>query len=627
MQDSSSSMALSTSDILCLQANLGMGGCVVSVHEPIEAAAWIENNWEDPLLASIQDSGCCGPVPFMLFPTKPALAIFGGAGDPFLKSAAESLAKLSGFHVVIQPAGENPMGTSCVLQFPSSANNLCYSSSSHGTQLGNVLDQGSQTEANNARQGYRDPMGGDRSEGTAGGSDESRRGGDDGGTGSDKDDSDPTNTHGQHPNRRWHLNDNGGGDGGDGGGGPTAINDNWESHLHQTSLNLDLKLSSHTYAISIGYNFKFKINRETDLPIDLENLGRSLSQPEVIALVDFEIETRPRETRVDRSYANIGFVAHREQSIMQRKFLPRGFDLPEKLYKHGQQHEVQKGINTALGFSQGAPLATATFSYNSKHGSMVEATDSKALPRCRVDHEIGERWNKDARSYTSYNIAYQPQDMRLDVERSESHPLEVKVGMGINLRPSGAEAPLPRISFINRNQVLIWVADPTCKARVRGIVVLMSSYLDNIRTEEKLSIYEQEEVDLTHTGTSKLLGNSKSFTQKEESKPGTISLSIAKVERAPSSSKFGAFITRLGQRSSTPMGEIPPHEFLARGWDAENNQWRSVLWPALDQHFRAADLEQTQPAWKIQWKTTPNKMIRGTGQTTGSGIDKGKGRC
>ncbi|KAJ7127951.1 hypothetical protein C8R44DRAFT_101163 [Mycena epipterygia] len=194
--------------------------------------------------------------------------------------------------------------------------------------------------------------------------------------------------------------------------------------------------------------------------------------------------------------------------------------------------------------------------------------------------------------------------------------------MGINLRPSGAEAPLPRISFINRNQVLIWVSDPASKARIRGIVVLMSSYLDNIRTEEKLSIYEQEEVDLIHQG----ILQSPEETKNEGPKQGTISLSIAKVQScgASSSKKIGSFIAKFGQRSSTPIGEIPPHEFLARGWDAENNQWRSVLWPALDQHFRAADLERTSPAWKIQWKTAP-KTIGSQKQTARSA--KGKERC
>lgn len=54
------------------------------------------------------------------------------------------------------------------------------------------------------------------------------------------------------------------------------------------------------------------------MPIDLNDLTRPLSRPEVIALVDFEIETRPRETQVDRSYASLGFVAHRTKSIIQR---------------------------------------------------------------------------------------------------------------------------------------------------------------------------------------------------------------------------------------------------------------------------------------------------------------------
>jgi hypothetical protein len=151
------------------------------------------------------------------------------------------------------------------------------------------------------------------------------------------------------------------------------------------------------------------------------------------------------------------------------------------------------------------------------------------MPKCRVDYEIGDRWNKANKSYSSYNIAYQTQNIRLDDERSEYRPLEVKVGMGINLDPAasvltieirgltchrfkGSEKPLPQMSFVNRNQVLIWVSDPTSKSCIRGIVVLMSvspeyissytespffqSYLENIRTEEKLSIYEQEEIEL-----------------------------------------------------------------------------------------------------------------------------------
>jgi len=237
------------------------------------------------------------------------------------------------------------------------------------------------------------------------------------------------------------------------------------------------------------------------------------------------------------------------------------------------------------------------------------------MPRCRVEYETGDEWDEDNKSYSSYNIVYQSQDIRVGTEPVEFHPLETKVGMGINLRPAGSKQPLPQISFINRNQLLIWVSDPTSKARMRGIVVLTSSYVDNIRTEEELSIYEQAQIELG----SQSLNVPK--CKKEEHKPGTISLSIAQVQNqgVAGSNKFRtavpswvpSFITKHGQRSSaTPVTGIPSHEYLARGWDANNNQWRSVLWPALDKHFRAADVECNSPVWKIQcpWKKAQTQL-------------------
>jgi hypothetical protein len=63
------------------------------------------------------------------------------------------------------------------------------------------------------------------------------------------------------------------------------------------------------------------------------------------------------------------------------------------------------------------------------------------MPRCRVDYETEDEWDEGNKSYSSYNIAYQLQGMRLDAERSEFYPLEVRVGMGINLHPA-AGGPL-----------------------------------------------------------------------------------------------------------------------------------------------------------------------------------------
>ncbi|KAF7358457.1 hypothetical protein MVEN_00896200 [Mycena venus] len=516
-------------DLDYIQTYLGIGECLASIHDPAEAASWIEDNWDHPLVKNIRDCGGGGPFAWMLSTEEPALAIFGCYEDPAFANIAKSLAHLSGFSVVIRSGSDNPALT--------------------------LL-----TQDNHPHEGYF------RFSNTGGGNDEGGRGFDDEGEGMHEDERTPGGM------KVFQNRMAGGGGGGGGGGEPGMEDGKWDGPLHRTRVKLQLQLGpAHAYAVTIGCTYKFTINRETDAPIDLNDLTRPLSQPEVIALIDLEIETRPRETQVDRSYANFGFVAHRKESIVQRKFLHRGFELPDKLYKRGQQRQIQRGIKATLGF----PDANAVFSYSRNNDNTLEATDSKVMPKCRVDFETGDEWDEDDKSYSSYNIAYQRQE--------------------------GSEKPLPQISFVNRNQVLIWASDPTSKARIRGIMVLMNSYLDNIRTEEKLSIYEQEQINL-ETRSMNL-----PQAAKKENKPGTFSLSIAQVENHATmrSNKLRAgvpaFITKFGQRTSAnPNSCIPPHELLARGWDANNNQWRRVLWPALDKNFRAALLEGTPPVWTIQ---------------------------
>ncbi|KAJ7616171.1 STE like transcription factor-domain-containing protein [Mycena polygramma] len=459
--------SFTSNDLACSQANLGIGGCLISVHDPEVAASWLENNWDDPLLTSIRDSNCGGPLPWMLSPVEPALVLFGSSDDPIVVNMARSLAASSGFPVVVRSSNDNPASTLLI----GNAN-----PNEHGRTDGPTFERGtdrhgeddrdkdeSAPERRNEGHGEDDR---DEDESAPERSGDRGRGDDDmpanNEPGVDQLDSRPEDEE-RLPRYNGAHGDGGGDDGG--GGGPSAVDGKWESPLHRTRVKLSLKPNTtHTYAVVIGYTFKFVINRDTEIPIDLDDMSHSLSRPEVTALVDFKIETRLRETQIDRSYANIGFVAHREQSIVEREFLHRGFDNPEKLYTRGQSRQIQRGIKANLGFSQGGPLATAGLSYNRNNEIMLEATDSKVMPKCRVDHEIGDEWDEDKKSYTSYNITYQPQDVQLEAGPSEFHPLEVK----------GSENPLPQISFMNRNQVLIWVTDTKSKARIRGIVVLMS---------------------------------------------------------------------------------------------------------------------------------------------------------
>jgi hypothetical protein len=200
-------------------------------------------------------------------------------------------------------------------------------------------NQFGETTSNNDEMDW-EPMDGESAEprGTGGSSHESRQGDGDDDSGPGEDDFDRQSNHDDPHDGGSHFGDGDGGGGGGGGGGGTDMDDKWESPLHGTCIKLRLKLKNDPekyYFISIGYTFKvrdivvvpvprphfikFLINPNTNPPIDRENLSLALSQPEVIALVDFKIENRPRETQVDRSYATIGFVAHREKSIMQRE--------------------------------------------------------------------------------------------------------------------------------------------------------------------------------------------------------------------------------------------------------------------------------------------------------------------
>ncbi|KAJ7918397.1 hypothetical protein B0H13DRAFT_1992790 [Mycena leptocephala] len=368
-----------------LKAKLHKRGRVGIIHDPEEAVAWIEKNWEIPLLTSIRKHGYDGPFAQMLFMEKPALALFGSRADEFLRDSAEELGKLSKLPVVIRPSSDAPKG---VLALP-----VARESSPGGSSV--IC----------------------------------------------------------YPDLSSH----------DGQRGATGMD---VASEHRTRLALRMKThNSHVHAVDIRSNFKFHIGRDTNLAAGRASLDHPSFESEVIALVDLQIETGLREIQVDRSYVSIGFLAHREESMMNCEFLHRDFDLSEK-------HR----ISTTLGFPA------------------VEASHRKIMPK------QGDMWDEDSKSYRSYNIAYEPQHMRLNPRRSEAHPLEVKVGMGINLQPPGSEKPLPQISFIHRNQILIWVPDPASKARVRGIVASMSNYLDDIRKEGQV-ITEPHDLHLMNAGT------------------------------------------------------------------------------------------------------------------------------
>ncbi|KAJ7734123.1 hypothetical protein B0H16DRAFT_156411 [Mycena metata] len=226
----------------------------MSVHEPVNAASWIENNWDGRLLTSIRGSGCGGPFAWMLSPEEPALAIFGYYNEPVVVNMAQSLAESSGFPVVIQPSHSNPALTLL-------AQSTVASDGSPQDADGNG-DGGSGGGASGNSGNGGGQNGGAQDNGNGNGV----------GGGSEGGNNQPHGAGGAGGNGGGGPNGAGGAGGGHDGGpngaggadaGPTMVDDKWESALHRTRIELRLKLNTgHTYAVNFGYNFKVESCRD-----------------------------------------------------------------------------------------------------------------------------------------------------------------------------------------------------------------------------------------------------------------------------------------------------------------------------------------------------------------------------
>ncbi|KAJ6522682.1 hypothetical protein DFH09DRAFT_1097070 [Mycena vulgaris] len=232
----------------------------MAIHEPAEASSWMEDNWDNNLLTSIQDNGCGGPFAWMLSPEEPALAIFGCYENPTVVNMAQSLADLSGFPVVIRLSDNNPGLTLLTHDTHGSVqcNGTTDNDNGRRSDRDEANENGSSTRnsGNNGRRADEiDPAGSDEHGLNTADEQKPNRGnggppGGGGPSGSGK----PQGGGGPPGGGAQ-----GGGDGGRGGGGagPTAMDGKWESPLHRTRVKLRIKLNTaQTYAITIGYTFK-----------------------------------------------------------------------------------------------------------------------------------------------------------------------------------------------------------------------------------------------------------------------------------------------------------------------------------------------------------------------------------
>lgn len=87
-----------------------------------------------------------------------------------------------------------------------------------------------------------------------------------------------------------------------------------------------------------------------------------------------------------------------------------------------------------------------------------------------------------------------------------------------------------------------------------------------------------------------------------------MSLSIGPIKtkksRKNSISEFFTDVRRkFSANKESILADLPMQEYISRGWDANNETWRSAIWTSLDKDFRNTDLEMasTSLAWKLGW--------------------------
>ncbi|KAJ7712090.1 hypothetical protein B0H16DRAFT_1703140 [Mycena metata] len=551
--------AVKPEDIQFIQNNFAVGGIVVSVHNSTKAEAWVEEHYDDPVFESARSTGLRGPLAAMLSPDVPALAIFGSILDERVLNTAQALAAVSGFSVMVRPLEDDPVSSFFASDGPDKM--LPARSVSPG---GEVVDG----------EGYVDePVQEHDETDTLSGED-----------------------------RPWRLR-GGRGDDSDHEEGTELEEDNslpWFGKVHDAVVWLKVHPGEKE-----GYDVSIRTGTRFCLQSRYQEERKMETQPEVIARVTLKVET-PSRISPDRSYTSLGFLAHRLDSIIDRDFVDCGFEQPDQKLRTSEQRT--KG--TTVAFSAGYPTAVNIGLTSSKGNTQTaELEDNKASPRCGVFFDPGERWNEDNKSYMSYDITTVPgKNPRTGVQ----HPLKVDFAMGINLK-SVKDAGLPTISFITRNQVVLWIQDPTLKAQVRGILVLTTNYIPNIRTREALLVQEDLKVQpFAQNNTPK----NPVPASEPAGGPMALSLAIAPITTQPSQKTrivklFTDVREKFGAKKVPTLADLPLQEYVARGWDASNGRWRSAIWTSLDNDFRNTELDKaaTAPVWKLIWKKAQEVTI------------------
>ncbi|KAJ6564298.1 hypothetical protein B0H19DRAFT_1285671 [Mycena capillaripes] len=600
-------LAVQPEEFKILETDTPDTGRPSSVYTPDHAILWVEAHYDDPLLQTMRTRGLGGPIAGMLSPDAPTLVIFGSILDGWAQKAAKLLASLSGFIVMIRPIPDDPVKKwNAERLYPEDADvadpagdfqNIMREEASHyGDDSDNSEDEDSTTTSDEESVSDGDSNGdsnGDAVLRLRGGAGHSEK----------------------------YIPEN----------GPVH---NMDIHLafHQrqvASCHAQPDLNNHVVnEVSILCKIQFTVqSKYTD---DKFNGYR----PQAVSWTRLSVFPSSRALQVlcDRSYCSIGFLVHEGKYIEDCMGLDcEGYTLPKHTTKTVKT-KTRGFTGTASIMGGMNPTGGAKLALNKTNSDGTEKQNDRVTPTWVVGYENGGKWSRDGQSYWGQNVSfYQP-------EGPTAHDMRVEYSMGINVgdQENPENTQLPRISFVTRNQIILWVPDKSLKARGYGILVFTSSYIPEIETKTALYMVENQKVDLIGNslfGTFYVAAGSnvsnciKDVPEPDKAAPTYPALLALSVAVPPSDEKPNLFrqmankLAVLSQRktedtSDSRISALPLYDFKARGWDATTEEWRMPVYPRLDRALRRAE-DQTVDVYDLKRVAENLAKVKGKQRDTG----------
>ncbi|KAJ7503203.1 hypothetical protein B0H11DRAFT_1988244 [Mycena galericulata] len=656
-----------------LPTHLPNGGTILSVHQPTTTLAWLEENYDYPILKSMRRS-CTfsGPLAMMLFPDTPALAIFGPC-TPSRARLAQKLANKCRAPVIARSSEDDPMiriksllpqsefngagkiqSTDKLLSaiplpvpdpvvvMGAAVRNTTRGDGSSKNGITSFSNDSGDRDDSRRRHPAQPPTNESPTAGSSGRNLGAVQRGIDANDGSERsENSDSTSSRGEtntavsdadmaYIGIEKQVKEDDYPDPGDGGNDPATSEDKWEdwfSAHHTSTMEIHLQ-GKNMHQVDISRQTQFKTYADERLPADPSSeWTKTRSQAQ--AHTRLNLWVNPNRVILDRSYAVLGLQGHRPFSIIRHENLDCGFSEPTQTYKRVVAKNVQNTFGGTVGFTGVHPLPTvkATYAHGQGTTDSLEAADSKPPPPYDIRSSPGESYLAEAdKSYKSWNYSYVPRgNFKFDPDtENQLQPLpDTEFAYGVNFNRYNTEKelePPPQVSYINRNEIFLWFVDPSLRSKMQGTVLLLSDYIKDIRTRSVLDTIDKCIIDLATGETIQTVSK-----LARDKKDGAISLDVIAVDqkkytpealpKPPSKLKrlqtqAVRTVHKMNWRQPSHQVTLVARESVSRGWDTTSCQWREAIYSELDKHFRApTSADSSLVAYKISPYELPASRV------------------